>query len=188
MGICGGADELLLAVDDGGRATDAVDPVGCILCRFASEMVVFGGREEAEYVGTFRVLQDSNGGELVEVDLAVNFVFLLVFVGRKTVAAEDKPATFPVLENPSINRVKGGGGGRVGRNWWQYLCLAVSFIQPTTFDNFVHLEGPVLFNYDRSSVNPHAQLRWLLSLGERVGHHGGWGRNRREDFGRRHDY
>lgn len=109
MGICGGADKLLLTVNDGGRATDAVDPVGCILCRFAPEMVVFGGREEAEYVGAFRVLQDSNGGKLVQVDLAVNFVFLLILVGRKTVAAEDKPATFPVLEDLSINRVKGGG-------------------------------------------------------------------------------
>lgn len=71
-------------------------------------MVVLGGGEEAEYVGTFRVLQDSNGGKLVQVDLAVNFVFLLVFVGGKTITAEDKPAAFPVLENPSINRVKGG--------------------------------------------------------------------------------
>lgn len=112
MGICGRTDELLLTIDDGSRGTNAVDPVGCIFCRFAPEMVVLGGGEEAEYVGAFRVLEDSDGGKLVQVDLAVDFVFLLVFVGGKTVTAEDKPATLPVLNRTSASRVKGGGGGR----------------------------------------------------------------------------
>lgn len=74
-------------------------------------MVVFGGGEKAEYIGAFRVLQDSYSGKLVEVDLAVDFVFLLVFVGRKTVATEDKPTAFPVLDNWSVSRVKRGTDG-----------------------------------------------------------------------------
>lgn len=111
MGICGRTDELLLTIDNSSRGTNAVDPVGCIFCRFAPEMVVLGGGEEAEYVGAFRVLEDSDGGKLVQVDLAVDFVFLLVFVGGKTVTAEDKPATFPVLNRTSASRVKGGGVG-----------------------------------------------------------------------------
>lgn len=114
MGVCGRADELLLAIDDGSRATNAVDPVGCIFCRFAPEMIVLGGGEETEYIGAFRVLEDSDGGKFVQVDLAVDFVFLLVFVRGKTVTAEDKPATFPVLNSPSASWAKGGGVGRGG--------------------------------------------------------------------------
>lgn len=72
-------------------------------------MVVFGGREEAEYVGAFRVLQDSYSSKFVQVDLAVDFVFFLVFVRGKTVTTEDEPTAFPVLGNLSADQIKKGG-------------------------------------------------------------------------------
>lgn len=74
-------------------------------------MVVFGGGEEAEYIGAFRVLEDSYGSKFVQVDLAVDFVFLLVFVRGKAVTTEDEPTAFPVLTDLSANQGKRGGGG-----------------------------------------------------------------------------
>lgn len=87
-------------------------------------MVVFGGGEETEYVGAFRILQDGYSGKFVQVDLAVDFVFLLVFVRGKTVTTEDEPTAFPVLGSLSVNQIKKKGE----RNRRYYLCLTGSFV------------------------------------------------------------